>query len=100
IQVLLNLIKNAIQSINHVDRAGKIQLKAEMDEDNKVIINIIDNGSGISPDILDQIFIPFFTTKKEGTGIGLSLSKHIMRLHGGSLFVSCNGFSTTFSLKL
>ncbi len=101
IQVLLNLVKNAIQSINKKSDQGVIQLKAKKDEHNNVIVSVTDNGLGIPLEIQDQIFIPFFTTKEEGTGIGLSLSKHIMRLHGGSLGVSSTSkTSTTFSLKL
>lgn len=101
IQVLLNLVKNAIQSINKESNQGVIQLKSKKDEYNNVIVSVTDNGLGIPLEIQDQIFIPFFTTKEEGTGIGLSLSKHIMRLHGGSLRVSSTSKGpTTFSLKL
>ncbi|TGV03409.1 sensor histidine kinase [Flavivirga rizhaonensis] len=101
IQVLLNLVKNAIQSINKISNQGLIQLKGEKDEHNNVIVSVTDNGLGIPLEIQDQIFIPFFTTKEEGTGIGLSLSKHIMKLHGGSLYVSSiPNKETTFSLKL
>lgn len=100
IQVLLNIVKNAIQSINKTNIQGKIQLKAEKDEHSNVIVCITDNGSGIPLDIQDQIFIPFFTTKDTGTGIGLSLSKHIMRLHGGRLQVTSKPNAlTTFCLK-
>lgn len=101
IQVLLNVVKNAIQSINKKSNQGLIQLKAKKDEHNNLIVSVTDNGLGIPLEIQDQIFIPFFTTKEEGTGIGLSLSKHIMRIHGGSLRVSFTSkTSTTFSLKL
>ncbi|MEC3907016.1 ATP-binding protein [Tamlana sp. 2201CG12-4] len=101
IQVLLNLVKNAIQSINKTSHQGCIQLKAEKNEHSNVLLSVTDNGLGIPLEIQDQIFIPFFTTKEEGTGIGLSLSKHIMRLHGGNLNVtSIPNRKTTFSLKL
>ncbi|MFI1772740.1 sensor histidine kinase [Thalassobellus citreus] len=101
IQVLLNLIKNAIQSINKTNKKGRIELKAEKNDENHIIISITDNGIGISPDILDQIFIPFFTTKEHGTGIGLSLSKHIIRLHGGSLqVISTPNKETSFIISL
>ncbi|MDO5970839.1 ATP-binding protein [Flavivirga aquimarina] len=101
IQVLFNLVKNAIQSINKTSNQGVIQLKAEKDEYSNIIVSVIDNGLGIPLETQDQIFIPFFTTKEGGTGIGLSLSKHIMKLHGGSLNVtSIPNSITTFSLKL
>jgi len=100
IQVLLNLTKNAIQSINKTFNQGLIQLKASKDEYSNVIVSVKDNGLGIPLEIQDQIFIPFFTTKEEGTGIGLSLSKHIMRLHGGSLIVkSSSKEDTVFTLS-
>ncbi len=101
IQVLLNLVKNAIQSIHKTGKEGIIKLVAEKENNNhNTIIRIVDNGSGISPEIINQIFIPFFTTKEDGTGIGLSLSKHIMRLHGGILSVnSILDQETTFSLR-
>ncbi|MBJ7879621.1 sensor histidine kinase [Gelidibacter salicanalis] len=101
IQVLLNLVKNAIQSIHKTGKEGIIKLIAEKEKNSyNTIIHVVDNGPGISPEILNQIFIPFFTTKEDGTGIGLSLSKHIMRLHGGTLSVnSIIGKKTSFSLR-
>ena len=101
IQVLLNLVKNAIQSINKTGNQGLILLKTKKDEYSNIVLSVTDNGLGVPLEIQDQIFIPFFTTKEEGTGIGLSLSKHIMKLHGGSLQVTSKpNESTTFSLKL
>lgn len=101
IQVLLNLVKNAIQSIHKANRKGCIQLEADKDEQGNMVLSVTDNGPGIPLEIQDQIFIPFFTTKETGTGIGLSLSKHIMRLHDGSLLlVSTPQTTTTFSLRL
>jgi signal transduction histidine kinase len=100
IQVLLNLVKNAIQSINTTSSNGLIKLKAKKDENSHIIISVTDNGHGIPFEIHDQIFIPFFTTKDNGTGIGLSLSKHIMRLHGGAIQMqSIANKETTFSLR-
>ena len=98
VQVLLNLVKNAIQSI-HQQSDGLIKLSARKNTFEKVIISVSDNGSGISDQLITQIFIPFFTTKEKGTGIGLSLSKHIMRLHDGNLQVkSIPNQKTTFTL--
>ncbi|MEE4196950.1 MAG: ATP-binding protein [Bacteroidales bacterium] len=83
-QVLINLIKNAIHALeNRSD--GKITVRGFLNKRNRVTIQVIDNGQGILKEVLDKIFIPFFTTKPKGSGIGLSLSKQIMRLHGGSI---------------
>ncbi len=83
-QVLINIIKNAIHALENTDNP-KLTLKAYYNKRGRVTIQVIDNGQGILPDVLDKIFIPFFTTKPKGSGIGLSLSKQIMRLHGGSI---------------
>ncbi len=107
-QVLINLIKNGTQAIqekqsqsdNDAAYQGKIQLLAYKDAAENIIIQIKDNGMGISETALKSIFIPFFTTKKTGSGIGLSLSKQIMRLHGGSIYVnSVFKEETIFNLK-
>jgi nitrogen fixation/metabolism regulation signal transduction histidine kinase len=85
-QVLVNLGRNAIQSLQE-NEAGHIKIKAGLNNSGQKYIEVWDNGPGIPLEFLEEIFIPFFTTKKTGTGIGLSLSKQIMRLHGGSLEV-------------
>jgi len=95
-QILINLCQNALQSIGGQEN-GKIHLKAGITKDNKKYIQVIDNGPGISPEIMDEIFVPFFTTKDTGTGIGLSLSKQIMHLHGGNIHVT-TGENTSFTL--
>jgi nitrogen fixation/metabolism regulation signal transduction histidine kinase len=97
-QVLINLVTNAIHALEKI-RNAKIQLKGFRNKRGKVTLQVIDNGKGILQDVLDKIFIPFFTTKQKGSGIGLSLSKQIMRLHGGSI----NAYSepdngTTFTM--
>lgn len=98
-QVLLNLLKNAVQaSINNKDSV--IVLGAGINKSEEKYIAIMDNGVGISPEELEQIFIPFFTTKPNGTGIGLSLSKQILIQHGGSLNVkSIPNEETVFTLQ-
>ncbi len=97
-QVLVNLAKNAIQSLKGADNA-QLKVISGITEKNKKYIIIRDNGPGIPPDIMDQIFVPFYTTKNDGTGIGLSLSKQIMHIHGGSLKVySVPHIETSFSL--
>lgn len=97
-QVLLNLTKNALQA-NYKNPEGKIQIVAGINQDRRPEVRVIDNGPGIPEDILEQIFVPFFTTRESGSGIGLSLSRQIMRLHGGSLQVrSVPGKETVFSM--
>ncbi|MFK7812861.1 MAG: PAS domain-containing sensor histidine kinase [Maribacter sp.] len=95
-QVLLNLGKNAQQSLEQLDN-GTIRFIAGINTMNKKYIQVQDNGPGISPELMDEIFVPFFTTKNTGTGIGLSLTKQIMRLHDGSIAVSSNE-TTQFTL--
>jgi nitrogen fixation/metabolism regulation signal transduction histidine kinase len=85
-QVIINLVKNSIQALEN-RKDGKIVLKAFINRRGKANIQVIDNGQGIIKEVLDKIFIPFFTTKTKGSGIGLSLSKQILRLHGGSIHV-------------
>ncbi|MFC2132229.1 ATP-binding protein [Bacteroidota bacterium] len=65
----------------------KISLNAFVNEGNKIIINVTDSGIGIKKELLGKIFMPFYSTKDEGDGIGLSLSRQIMLLHGGSISV-------------
>ena len=99
-QVLINLIKNAMEACAGCENP-KVEVLAYYDpmENNRVRIDVKDNGPGIPDEILDKIFIPFYTTKKEGSGIGLSLSRQIMRLHRGTLRVSSHGVhQTVFSL--
>ena len=95
-QILINLSKNAIQSLIGQDN-GKVKMIAGVTKDKKKYIQVIDNGPGIPQEIMDEIFVPFFTTKDTGTGIGLSLSKQIMHLHGGNIHVTSNEH-TTFTL--
>lgn len=83
-QVLINLIKNAIHALENREN-GKIIVRGFLNKRSRATIQVIDNGQGILKEVLDKIFIPFFTTKPKGSGIGLSLSKQIMRLHGGSI---------------
>ncbi len=85
-QVIINLIKNAIQAFDE-ETNRLIEVNAFKDDKNRVVISVKDNGSGIEEEALSSIFTPFFTTKKSGSGIGLSLSRQIMRKHKGSLSV-------------
>jgi two-component system nitrogen regulation sensor histidine kinase NtrY len=95
--VLINLLKNAVESLDKTPNPT-IHLEA-MADGPRVIISVADNGPGIEPEALEQIFIPFYTTKKTGSGIGLSLSRQIMQLHGGQLTAtSTPGTGSTFNL--
>lgn len=85
-QVIINLAKNSIHALEHIENS-KVQFKAFYNKRGRTTIQVIDNGRGIIKEVLDKIFIPFFTTKPTGSGIGLSLSKQILRLHGGSISV-------------
>ena len=98
-QVLINLVKNAIQSFEEQTQRT-ITLRAFVSEKSRPVILVKDNGTGIDPDALEKIFIPFFTTKKSGSGIGLSLSRQIMRQHQGTLNVKSEvGKGTEFYLR-
>ena len=83
-QVLINVVVNAIQAVDGKTGAA-IKLTSHLDGGGRVVIQVSDNGPGIVEEAMEKVFIPFFTTKKDGSGIGLSLSKQIMRLHRGSL---------------
>jgi two-component system, NtrC family, nitrogen regulation sensor histidine kinase NtrY len=97
-QVLINLVNNAADSLNSINEPVIILSADHQNE--KIVLRISDNGEGIDKEILSKIFIPFFTTKKNGTGIGLSLSKQVMRLHNGGIYAnSVPGEGTTFSLE-
>ncbi|RMD86185.1 MAG: ATP-binding protein [Calditrichaeota bacterium] len=98
-QVLINLLKNAMQALDGQPGA-QIKLLAKLSSRGQLLMQVIDNGPGIPADALDKIFIPFFTTRKEGSGIGLSLSRQIMRLHKGSISVqSTPHVETVFTLR-
>lgn len=98
-QVLINLIKNAMEAVTQ-DGSGKIAIDIGTRSHNKVSISVSDNGGGIDPEILPKIFIPFFTTKVKGSGIGLSLSRQIMKLHGGSIRVHAEeGKGSVFTIE-
>jgi len=97
-QVLINLLLNAMEAVKDTP-APYISLSASA-TDGKPKIQVSDNGKGIPADLLENIFIPFFTTRKTGSGVGLTLSKQIMLLHGGNIFVqSEEGKGSTFTLQ-
>ena len=97
-QVLINLLKNALEALSNTEN-GTIILKGEINENGRAQISVTDNGPGISEDLMDKIFVPFFTTKESGSGVGLSLSRQIMQLHGGSLKVDSKPQNTSFTIN-
>jgi len=98
-KVIYNLLKNSYQSMG--EEGGSIEVSAFRNEDLRTIIRIEDNGHGFSDDLADKIFIPFFTTRKNGSGIGLSISRQIINLHGGKISAtSTPGVSTVFTIRL
>lgn len=98
-QVLINLILNAIDACHHLASSGRVIVSAKKDLNHRPVIRVTDNGTGIPEEIRETIFVPFFTTKKTGSGIGLSLCKQIMMLHKGKIQVySEEGKGTAISL--
>jgi two-component system nitrogen regulation sensor histidine kinase NtrY len=98
-QVLINLILNAMEALG-IRTDGRVELRSRLDERSRVLISVTDNGAGISDEVKDKIFTPFFTTKRGGSGIGLSLSRQIMRLHKGNITIkSIPNESTVFTLR-
>jgi nitrogen fixation/metabolism regulation signal transduction histidine kinase len=98
-QVLINLCKNSVEAVSGISRP-KIKLKAGTDGLGNPVVKVIDNGKGIAEEVSERIFIPFFTTKPEGSGIGLSLSRQIIRLHKGTIGVaSTPNERTVFKLR-
>ena len=98
-QVLINLTKNALQAVDGVANP-QIHLSAFIDSRSRAVIEVTDNGTGIVEEAMDKLFVPFFTTKKDGSGIGLSLAREVMRRHGGSIAASSQpGEQTVFRLR-
>ncbi|PDP70073.1 sensor histidine kinase [Tannerella forsythia] len=99
-QVVLNLLKNAIQAIGPDHPDGQIMVRASCNSNESIVIEISNNGPTIPPEEAEHIFTPFFTTKEGGSGIGLSVARQIMRLSGGSISLKSNApnHQTTFVL--
>ena len=85
-QVLINLVKNSIEALKHRENP-EIELACHQDAEDEISLTVTDNGEGIPGDKLDQVFVPFFTTREKGSGIGLGLCRQIIRSHGGSMHV-------------
>ncbi|KUO62127.1 hypothetical protein APF79_03930 [bacterium BRH_c32] len=99
-QVFINLINNSVQALSET-KNPVINVTAEIDEKSGAVFKVKDNGIGISENVIDRIFVPFFTTKQEGSGIGLSISQTIIKAHNGNIWVeSSTNSTTTFSIRL
>jgi signal transduction histidine kinase len=97
-QVLINLIKNAIWAVTNSE-VKLIDVRIALNKAKRIQIEVSDSGFGLNDELLDKIFIPFFTTRTEGSGIGLSLARQIMLMHGGSISAHSNeGNGATFVL--
>ncbi|TAL61561.1 MAG: ATP-binding protein [Bacteroidetes bacterium] len=98
-QVFINVVKNSIEAFVENRKDNEITINAIKDSDGRIVITVKDNGPGMDSDTIDKIFIPFFTTKESGTGIGLSLSRQIIRIHNGNITCdSIPGKGTTITL--
>lgn len=99
-QVMINIVKNAIQALQG-RRGACIEIAAYQTDGERTVFTVKDNGPGIPEELMKQIFVPFFTTKEQGTGIGLSMARQIMRAHGGSIHVhSVPDKETRFTIEL
>jgi signal transduction histidine kinase len=101
-QVILNLVINSIEAIKGMaDGPGEIVLKTDREDDHTLRVSVMDSGPGIKPEDLQRLFDPFFTTKKEGMGLGLSISRSIVKAHKGRLWAAPNpGGGTAVHLTL
>ena len=98
-QVLMNLMLNAIEAMK--ETGGVLTVKSQRDENGRVLISVSDTGVGLPADKVDQIFDAFFTTKPQGSGMGLAISRSIVESHGGRLSAAPNdGRGATFSFTL
>jgi two-component system sensor kinase FixL len=88
-QVVLNLVRNAVEAMEQTSHR-ELTIRTERDSDGMAVIKIADTGTGIAPDIADQLFQPFITTKSQGLGVGLSISRTIVESHGGRIWVEPN----------
>jgi len=97
-QVIINLVKNSSEALDDIE-SPFVELTAHSVQD-QMVMQVSDNGRGIPSELIDDIFVPFFTTKQSGSGIGLSLSRQIIRLHGGSMTVQSSPGNTVFTIRI
>jgi two-component system sensor kinase FixL len=99
-QVLLNLMRNAIEAMEGMAKR-ELVVSTRLTDENMVEVSVTDTGSGIAPEIAEKLFQPFVTTKPQGMGVGLSISRTIVEAHGGKLWAEPNaGGGTVFRLTL
>jgi signal transduction histidine kinase len=99
-QALINLMRNAMEALRD-EPDGRIVLSGRRDASGRVMIAVADNGPGVDPAQRDKIFVPFFTTRRLGTGVGLTLVRQIALVHGGVVDVSdTEGGGATFTLRI
>jgi two-component system sensor kinase FixL len=99
-QVLINLMRNAIEAME-VSQKRELLVSTSAVEQDLIAISVADTGPGISPEVMSQLFQPFFTTKQHGMGVGLSISRTIVEAHGGKIEISPNpGGGTIFRFTL
>ena len=89
-QAVVNLLKNATEALADLEGERKITIHSTIDTEERIQIEITNNGSAIPAEVAENIFTPFFTTKADGSGIGLAVSRQIIRLHGGTLRLKHN----------
>ena len=100
-QVVMNLMRNGIDAINEANMPGDLTIKSQMNAVDQLVISISDTGIGLPPEQADKVFDAFFTTKPQGTGMGLSISRSIIESHGGRLWATANpDRGTTFQFTL
>lgn len=96
--ILLNLLKNSFDSFPETQQDRQVKILTQM-IGNRVLVKVEDNGVGIAQELIDQVFVPFFSTKEQGSGIGLSLTRQVMNMHEGSIYLeSLEGEGTTVTL--
>ena len=98
-QVLINLVRNAVDAVTGISEP-RIEMRGELSSEGQVLISVADNGHGMDQAVQENIFVPFYTTKRHGTGVGLSLVRQIIRSHRGQVGVrSAPGAGTTFRIS-
>jgi len=100
-QVLMNLMLNSIEAMKSMNTPGKLTIKSQQDDSGQLLISVMDTGVGVPSEKIEQIFNAFSTSKPQGTGMGLAISRSIIESHGGRLWATPNaGTGTTFHFTL
>jgi signal transduction histidine kinase len=100
-QVLTNLMLNGIEAMKGMSAAAELRIKSQRDGNGNLVVSVSDTGAGLTPEQADQIFRAFYTTKPDGTGMGLPISRSIIESHGGRLWATANsGPGATFHFTL